>query len=167
VDNQQDRQSNLTDEFQFERMYRRPFDARLPIPHDLFRVGERDPLIRTYIDAWRGGHCSWEAALVGMICALHQAKEKLMENVVMVLDHSCRSFIVPGPGNCRGGEGEAHARRVIETRGMKLLAEHGRTLVVDKHPNFLCERWYNWIVVAVNHDKLAELITEGKQPLKT
>lgn len=35
----------------FERMYRRPFDQRLPIPEDLFRLANKDPLIRTFIDS--------------------------------------------------------------------------------------------------------------------
>lgn len=49
--------------------------------------------------------------------------------------------------------------------GLVHVATHGRTFVVKPRPNFLCARWYSFIIVAENHEKLAELIAEGKKPL--
>lgn len=152
-----------------ERTFCRDFDRRLPVPHDLFELAQHDPMIAAYINAWRHGDCSWEAALISLVVAQHHDKQKLLQDAMVILDHSKMPFIIPGVGNWTnnegGGEGEEEARRAIKQRGMTLLAQHGRTLVVASHPAFLCERWYKWIIVAVNHEKLAELIIEGKRPL--
>lgn len=163
--------TNFIDEYTFERLYRRPFDARLPTPHDLFQLSKQDPVIHTYLDAWCNGQCSWEAALIGIICAQKQVNNKLMEHAVAVMDHgNTRIFVTSGQeaGSSQrdNTRGEDEARHAITTRDMKLLAQHGRTLIVEARPDFLCERWYDWIIVAVNHKRLSELIAEGNQPLK-
>ena len=146
-----------------EATYRHSFDQRLPLPEELFKLAQKDPLISTFIGAWRSGHCSWEAALVAIIVAQHQSNQKLLEHAMVAIDHSTRPFIVPDIGATKE-EKEGGLGVIIKARGLTTLARYGRTVIVAAKVGFLCERWYRQIIVAVNHDKLAELILEGLQP---
>ena len=56
-------------------------------------------------------------------------------------------------------------KRYIKDSGLKVIARHNRTFVVKEKPNFLCARWYVYIVVAENHENLNKLIEEGKMSL--
>ena len=57
-------------------------------------------------------------------------------------------------------------KRFIKDMGLKVVATYGRTFVVKPKPNFLCSRWYIYIVVAQNHENLDKLIREGQMSLK-
>lgn len=51
-------------------------------PHQLFELAIKSPIIKTYLDGWRYGHCKWEEALIGIIRSLQQQNDKLIENVI-------------------------------------------------------------------------------------
>ena len=53
----------------------------------------------------------------------------------------------------------------IKRMGAKVIATHGRTFVIEPRPNFLCSRWYAYIIVASNHERLDDLIAEGKMSI--
>lgn len=57
------------------------------------------------------------------------------------------------------------AKKLIKEFKLKIISTHGRTFVVDPKPNFLCARYYAYIIVAKNHEKLNELIQEGLAPI--
>lgn len=57
-------------------------------------------------------------------------------------------------------------KKHIHDSKLNIVERHGRTFVVAAKPNFICSRWYIFIVVAENHERIDALIEEGKMPLK-
>lgn len=54
------------------------------------------------------------------------------------------------------------AKDAIRRMGLKILRTSGRTFVVRPKPNFICMRFYAFIVTSTESEKLPQLETEGK-----
>ncbi len=154
-----------------EHTYRHQFDQRTPFPEEIFRLAMKDSLIKTYIDAWRAGQFSWEAALIGIIVARQQQYETLFQSAVMSMNTGLRStFLVtpytstPSTEAEHKAHGKEEALKYIEDNKLTILAQHGRTFIVT--PGIDCIRWYNYIIVSVKHEQLDRLIKEGLTPLE-
>lgn len=53
-------------------------------------------------------------------------------------------------------------KEYIRKRGFKIIATHGRTFVVEPTPNFMCSRWYLYLVVSAASPYLDSAIAQGK-----
>jgi predicted HD phosphohydrolase len=56
-------------------------------------------------------------------------------------------------------------KKYIKEMGLKVIATHGRTFVVEPDNCHFCSRWYMYIVVSREHENLDKLIQEGKTTL--
>lgn len=152
-----------------EYTYRHHFDQRLAFPEEIFKLANRDSLIKAYLETWRSGQCSWEAALIGIIVARQQQYETLFETVIMSMDHAPRVALIGSgvPSTAEDGKrGKAEALKYIEANKLTVLAQHGRTFIIAPAQGIKCIRWYDYIIVNINHEQLADLIKEGLAPIE-
>ena len=152
-----------------EHTYRRQFDQRLPFPEDIFRLAAHDSLIKTYIDAWRSGHCSWESTLISIIVARQQQYEMLFQNAITTMMHSPRSILLgfglPSIADEKA-QGKEEALKYLDDNKLTVLAKHGRTFIIEHTKAIKCVRWHDYIIVDITHEQLADLIKEGLAPIK-
>lgn len=57
------------------------------------------------------------------------------------------------------------AKNAIRKMKLKITRTNGRTFVVSSKPNFMCARFYVFIIVSEKHEKLFELEKEGKMKI--
>lgn len=82
----------------FQQYYDQRHDSKFNA-HELFALAKSDALIKTFIDSWLHGHCSWEAALIGIIIAQKNVVNKLQEQTQIVLDRTISSILFSDTGS--------------------------------------------------------------------